>query len=352
MSLADGMAAIRLEMPDRVPRTEYSAHFHWNLVQRVTGIKVDENSSGEVQAQASRAFVKAWNYDFMWNILVGDNFLGDYRTDMGHATYQQGGVDFHEAQVSPFQEVEDVWAFDPLEQLPFEKKEDIIEKFNRNYRERCQDMPDLVNMTGIYITCMSGLIGMLGWDILLTAMGEDSRRFGEFTNRYCKWIGRYFEALAESDAPVVMIHDDIVWTSGAFVAPSWYREYIFPNYKKMFAPILESGKRLIYTSDGTYTEFVDDIAATGVHGFVMEPTTDMAAMAEKYGKTHVMIGNADTRILLSGSKDDIEREVKRCMDIGKQYPGFFLAVGNHIPPNTPVDSALWYNEAYEKMSRR
>ena len=120
----------------------------------------------------------------------------------------------------------------------------------------------------------------------------------------------------------------------------------------MFAPVLESGKRVLYTSDGTFTEFIDDIAASGVHGFVMEPTTDMSYIAQRYGKTHVFVGNADTRILLSGTKEDIRHEVKRCMDIGKKCPGFFMAVGNHIPPNTPVDHALWYEEAYEEMSRR
>ena len=40
------------------------------------------------------------------------------------------------------------------------------------------------------------------------------------------------------------------------------------------------------------------------------------------------------------------------MDIGKRCPGFFMAVGNHIPANTPVDNALWYNEYYEKMAVR
>jgi putative endopeptidase len=39
-------------------------------------------------------------------------------------------------------------------------------------------------------------------------------------------------------------------------------------------------------------------------------------------------------------------------DLGKQYPGFFMAVGNHIPSNTPVESCLYYNEIYEKLSKR
>ena len=31
MSYQDGMAALNLEMPSRVPRTEYSAVQHWEL---------------------------------------------------------------------------------------------------------------------------------------------------------------------------------------------------------------------------------------------------------------------------------------------------------------------------------
>ena len=32
--------------------------------------------------------------------------------------------------------------------------------------------------------------------------------------------------------------------------------------------------------------------------------------------------------------------------------GFYLAVGNYIPHNTPVENALYYQEAYEEMSKR
>jgi hypothetical protein len=54
MSYKDGMAAINLEMADRVPRTEYSASRHWDLVQEVTKINVSENSSEKVKAKASK----------------------------------------------------------------------------------------------------------------------------------------------------------------------------------------------------------------------------------------------------------------------------------------------------------
>ena len=207
-------------------------------------------------------------------------------------------------------------------------------------------------MNGVYITCMSGLIDLFGWDLLLTAAAVDPEGFGAVADRYASWIQQYMNALAKCDSPVVMVHDDIVWTEGPFLHPEWYRKYVFPNYRKYLQPLLEAGKKVLFTSDGDYTVFIDDVAACGFHGFVMEPTTNMEYIAQRYGQTHSFVGNADTRILLSGSREDIYREVKRCMDIGKRCPGFFMAVGNHIPANTPVDHALWYNEFYQQMSKR
>ncbi len=40
------------------------------------------------------------------------------------------------------------------------------------------------------------------------------------------------------------------------------------------------------------------------------------------------------------------------MNIGKDCRGFFMAVRNHIPPNTPVESCLYYNQVYEELSKR
>ena len=78
----------------------------------------------------------------------------------------------------------------------------------------------------------------------------------------------------------------------------------------------------------------------------------MAAIAQRYGKTHVIVGNADTRIVMFGSKEEIYTEVKRCIDIGRPCPGFFMAIGNHISPNSSIENLLYYNDCYEKMSIR
>lgn len=352
MSYKDGWAAMNLEMPARIPRTEYSAEMHWELIQAVTGIPVGVTSPREVQSRASRALTKAWNYDFFWSTLIGDDEFGDWRTDMGHAEYAAGGVDRRDTIFTPYAGPEEVLRFDPWEKLGAKDPNELTRRFEAAYRANVAYQPDGVNMTGIYVTLVSGMIGLFGWDLLLTAAGLDPDGFGDLCNRYSTWIGQYFNALAAADVPVVMVHDDMVWTSGPIVRPAFYRKFIFPNYKKNIAPLLESGKKVMFTSDGNYTRFIDDIAGCGFSGFVMEPITDLAYTVEKYGQTHVIFGNADTRILLSGSKAEIRAEVECCMALGRTCPGFFMAVGNHIPPNTPVESALYYNQVYEELSRR
>lgn len=352
MSLQDGMAALNLEMPDRVPRTEYSAHEHWKLINAVLGTNVGHTSSQEEQGKASNAFMKAWNYDYQWGATIFAGDLGEYRTRMGHANFKAGDVDFDNVVGSYFKSIDEVLKFDPLNALPTYTNSELIKRFNQMYTNRSSALPTAVHSVGTYISAVSGFIDLFGWEYFLEALAEDPERLGEMMERYSQWMQRYYNAMAECDSPVILLHDDIVWTSGPFMSPEWYRKYVFPCYKRYVAPLKEAGKKVLFCSDGNYSMFIDDIADCKVDGFIMEPTTDMAYIAEKYGKTHSFIGNADTRFLLTGTKEEIENEVKRCMDIGKKCPGFIMAVGNHIPANTPVENALWYNECYERLSKR
>jgi hypothetical protein len=350
MSYQDGMAAINLAMPARIPRTEYSVERHWEVVRHVTGLHVDENSPSEHQQAASVALRKAWNYDFQWSTQIGREWLGDCYTEMGHAEYEPGGVDFHPVGQRPFADTNSILAFDPVKQLPDPSKRNLVDYFNQSYAALQAVNPDCVHTVGTYITLISGFIYLFGWQDMLLALGEDQSAFGEMTSRYADWMMPYYEALAACDAPVVLIHDDIVWSSGPFISPRWYRKYVFPHYERYLQPLKAAGKRVLFCSDGGFDRFVDDLAIVGMDGFIFEPFTSLEKIAATYGKSHVIIGNADTRILLSGTQADIRREVERCMYIGRDCPGYFMTVGNHIPANTPLQNVLYYNQVYEELS--
>jgi uroporphyrinogen-III decarboxylase len=271
---------------------------------------------------------------------------------MGHAGYAVEGRDFDNDIRSPFNTPEEVLAFDPWEQFGRIDHGAAVRMFNDHYRRRQEANPDMVAMTGTYVTLFSGLIALFGWDLLLLAGGLDPEGLGQAANRYARWMQQYYDALAESETKVVYLHDDLVWTAGPVFRPDGYREYIFPNIKRYWAPLNDAGKKVMFVCDGNYGEFLDDIAGCGNSGFWFESFTDLETVAERFGRSHFIVGNADTRILLRNRKPEIRAEVERCLAVGTRLSGYFLAVSNHIPPNTPVEAALCYDEVYRELRDR
>lgn len=354
MSYELGRAALDMIMTDTVPRTEYSAENHWELIKKITGI---DTSVVENRPEGSRAFRKAWEYSFIWNVCISRQQIlakGPV-TDMGHAEYQEnaaGSSDYNDHVTVAYPDPEEALNLDIPKVYGEFDQADIIKMYEDSYSNVCKMSPDTLNMSGIYVNPVSGILEIFGWDTFLLMMGMDINRFNKVMEGYCEWLDQFYRAFAKSNVPVFMCHDDICWTSGPFADPEWYRAVVFPHYKKWFSMLKEGGKKVIFTSDGNYTAFFDDIVRCGADMLVMEPTSDMAWFAEKYGKTHGFVGNVDVRILQLGTFEDIRKEVKRAMDIGKKYPGFIFCTGNHIPPNVPVDNAIYYNDCYLEMRNR
>ena len=354
MSKEAFLAAINNKPWPEVPRTEYSAAKHWELIQAVTGIDTEKHDN---RNRASQEFIKQWDISFIWSILVNTNFLkerGGRVTDLGHAEYMEndsGQSDIRKIHSNPFRNPEDVYKLDPFEEYGTWEKAELVRQFEEHYTQKCASFPDAVNMSGVYITMVSGLNEIFGFEDMAMAMGLDIDRFNKVVEKYYLWVLQFFEAFAQTSIPVMMIHDDICWTSGPFSYPAWYRENIFPYYKKLWEPVKKAGKKILYTSDGTIDEFFDDIADCGPDMVVMEPTSKMKLFAEKYGDRIGFVGGSDCRTLM-GSKEGIRRELEEVMSWAKKYNGYVHAVGNHLPPNVPVENALYYNEIYNKLKTR
>ena len=150
----------------------------------------------------------------------------------------------------------------------------------------------------------------------------------------------------------------------AFAGKEEVADYLAAHAEKVGAPI-RTGVEVtkvrkhegrpgfhVETSDGTIDEFFDDIAGWGVDAVVMEPSCNIRQFLTRHGKHCGAVGGMDCRDLMSKSDAEIEREMRDLMAFGKQYPGFMLAVGNHLPNNVPVDKALLYHRLYEELAAR
>lgn len=356
MSKENCWQALNMEAPAKVPRTEYSAHdYHWDLMKNVTGIDTDilENRS-----QAQTEFVKAWDYGWMWGTMVHRHYMtenGGRVADMGHAEFGEsadGEGSFHDAVQNPFADIEEVYKLDACKEYKDFGEDELIKRFTAHYNGQVEKYPNCLNMSGTYSTMFSGLIDIFGWDSLLVAMAMDENRFAKVIEGYYEWVKQFFNAYAKTDIPVMMVHDDLCWTSGPVTDPDWYRKHIFPYLRRLLEPVQAAGKKIYFTSDGNIDCFIDDFVDLGIDSLVMEPCTNLDVFAKKHGQKCGFVGGLDCRTLTMGTKADIKKEMERVMAWKDTCPGFVLAVGNHIPADVPIENALYYNELYEQMAYR
>jgi uroporphyrinogen-III decarboxylase len=335
MSYQRGWDALHLHMPDTIPHTEYCSHPR--LVKAVTGLDPREEPS------AWRRFYEATQYDLLWSTDDGPGWTGR-TTNMGHAVFQEGGTDYDPNVQCPFASPDEVLAFDPAEEYGVPNVRERAAYLQQGWEAAQAALPSLVLTGGYYKTLFSACIQAFGWEMFLTAAALDHERFDRVLEGFFQISMANYQAWARTTAPVFICHDDIVWSSGPVFHPNWYRRYVFPRYRKLWEVLKDAGKTVLFCSDGDFTPFLEEIADAGADGFIFEPLTSLERVVELYGQSKVIIGNVDTRILTFGSREDIRREVKRCYDLGRNCPGFFHAVGNHIPHNVPVENALYYLE--------
>jgi len=347
MSYELGIAALNLQWTDRVARTEYNDN--WEIVRHFTGRDPRQDWS------ATRDFNDAIHLDYLWSINDGPVPWGERGrvTNMGHAVYMEDGSDYHQHAASPFTSADDVLAFNAVREYGLPNFTELVAYYDRWYRDNQAANPNQVVSGGYYKTMVSGAIEAFGWERLLEAAGDDQERFGEdVLGSIFELSLHHYKAWAETSIEVFMCHDDMVWTAGPFMNPDFYRRYIFPRYKELWAPLRAAGKRVLYCSDGTFDMFYDDIAAAGADGFCFEPTNDLELLVRKYGQTHVLMGGADCRTLSFGTLADIERELRDVFTLARTCPGFVFATGNHLPANIPLEHALRYFDLIEELAPR
>lgn len=353
MSRSIGMDCINCRPTPRPGHVEYSMEYHNELIRKVTG--ADTGAGGVsahaadynlLPADAQRRFYDAWDYDFLWTTHDGlvDWGKAGRCTDMGHAVYAADGSDLHAPKSCPFTEPEEVWAFDPVKEYGVTPFPELVAAYEADFQNRNAYYTNQVCTGGYYKTVISGAIQTFGWDMLLVAAADEAKfarvleRFGEYTLHHAR-------AWAKTSIPVYIQHDDIVWTAGPFIRPGFYREVIFPIYRELWKPLKAAGKKVIFCSDGTVDMFMEDIAACGADGFIFEPSNDFEKIVKRLGGSHCLFGSkVDCRTLALGTWEQAKAEIDATLAVARGLPGFFFAVGNHIPANVSDETCLRFME--------
>lgn len=338
MSRQLALEVINLRPTTRWAHTEYSLEYHHDLIAATVG---------EPDAGRLRRFYDAWGLDFLWSTnhgLHGDWGARGRATDMGHAEYAADGSDRRAAQSSPFRTVDEVWAFDPVAEYGLPELDAQVAAYEQATQAAAARYPEQLTTGGYYRTIISGCIDAFGWEMLLLA-ASDRAKFEQVLDGFFRYTLHHMTAWAQTSAPVIIQHDDFVWTAGGFLHPEVYRRQIIPRFAELWRPLRAAGKKVLFCSDGDFSEYAGDILAAGADGLIFEPVMDFGRMAERYGDRACLVGSyVDCRDLTFGRWEAVKQGLDRTFEAARRCRGVILAVGNHLPANIPAAMMERYRE--------
>ncbi|MEW6753329.1 MAG: uroporphyrinogen decarboxylase family protein [Candidatus Latescibacterota bacterium] len=345
MSYQRAMRIARLESPGEVGQQETLDHPA--LMQEVCGFDPWEDPA--------RAYVESYRrLGVDWLMGIPKRAIRFHRGESSR--HGEGGVRYTEWGLSgsgwreeyPVHDVEEVLAYDPLAALTV--PEDPAAGVRADQALMGQD----AIVTGIhYTTLFQYPIMTFGWELFLTAAAAEPNRFQRLLEGFAEVSRRTLEGWAASGPELVLIHDDVALERGPVFRPDWYRQRLFPLYERLLAPLFADPRlRVAFVSDGDYTPLIDDLAALGFHGFIVNDNMDMGAIARRLGRDRFLVGNASTLILTHGTVADVQAEVQRCVEAARPAAGHFIKATRDLPHNIPLANIRAYFDAVEEHGRR
>ena len=148
------------------------------------------------------------------------------------------------------------------------------------------------------------------------------------------------------------LYEDLGYKNGLFCSPETYRQLIFPYYKEMVAFGHSYDIPVLLHTCGRVTDALPQIVDAGfdyVDPMERKAGNDPFAFAEQYGDQLVFRGGLDVRVLESGDKDLIRKEVTDLIEGMKRRGARFIFSSDHsISLNVRLEDYRYALEVYRE----
>jgi uroporphyrinogen decarboxylase len=201
------------------------------------------------------------------------------------------------------------------------------------------------------------------WETMRQSMGDvcmyeslalEPEWIRDFNEVYTQFYMRHYEYLFENVGlpDGVWLSEDLGYRNGLFCSPKTLDELFKPYYKRLVDYFHSLGLKVLFHSCGDVTEalpFVADIGCDALHPMERKAGCDPFAFAERFGDRLAFIGGLDARVLESGDRALIRREVAALMRGMKERGArYFFASDHSVSTLVSLDSYKYALEVYEE----
>ena len=142
------------------------------------------------------------------------------------------------------------------------------------------------------------------------------------------------------------------------ISVAHYERFALPYITEMVKEIHRLGHLAILIYFGGIADRLEQIAATGADGLVMEAsmkgyTNDIAATVNAIGQRLTLFANIDPIGVLQNADDaGLEAEVRRQIQAGRRGRGFVLSTSSPITPGTPLPRVRRFLELGRRVGKK
>jgi len=206
--------------------------------------------------------------------------------------------------------------------------------------DRLDDIKAALKRTQKKIAVVGGILGpfsmvyyLMGLETLGLTLYDDPDLIRDLHKVVNEFLIEAAKRVIEAGVDAVCVADDIAYHSGPFLSPSDFRKYSLPYIAELIQEIRKRGVPVIFHSDGNLNLILDDLVDTGINALnpiEKNANMDLKEIKEKYGRKICLIGGVDNQVLSGSTPEDVEREVRKDLDIAA--PG-----GGYIPSSDSGD---------------
>jgi uroporphyrinogen decarboxylase len=140
--------------------------------------------------------------------------------------------------------------------------------------------------------------------------------------------------------------------SCSLISPRIYREFIKPYHRELCAHFREMGAYTSVHICGFIDPIMEDLLEIGANLISMDAPSSLEGMINISSGRVVVMGNVPTGLFATGTREEMENAVKRCIDIGAPGSGYILASGCEIPLSSTEDRIQGYFHFARDYGRR
>ncbi|MBN1557419.1 MAG: uroporphyrinogen-III decarboxylase-like protein [Lentisphaerae bacterium] len=151
------------------------------------------------------------------------------------------------------------------------------------------------------------------------------------------------------DIDAVQFGDDWGQQQGLQMGPALWREFIYPELKRMYGAVRDAGKYVFIHSCGDVDELFDDLVGIGLNCFnpFQPEVMDVHALMRRYrGRLAFHGGLSTQRTLPFGTPEAVRRETRDLIAMGRAG-GYILAPAHAVEGDVPLENMLAFLEAVQ-----